>query len=75
MLVTAFNQFFIKISCIGLSCLICFLGSTFLSRMAPEVLQPGTGYNFKYVNLCIFFNLFSSTHAWMDHRDPTSFLH
>jgi len=55
MLVTAFNQFFIKISCIGLSCLICFLGSTFLSRMAPEVLQPGTGYNFKYVNLCIYF--------------------
>jgi hypothetical protein len=28
-----------------------FSFSNFLSRMAPEVLQPGAGYNFKYVNI------------------------
>jgi hypothetical protein len=30
-----------------------FFSSNFTFRMAPEVLQPGTGYNFKYVRLLI----------------------
>lgn len=31
-----------------------FCGSNFAFRMAPEVLQPGTGYNFKYVYIELY---------------------
>jgi hypothetical protein len=37
----------------------CFFFVNFLCRMAPEVLQPGTGYNFKYVGCVYICNLFA----------------
>jgi hypothetical protein len=52
-------------------------------RMAPEVLQPGTGYNFKYVlniilMLCLLLNsriptLVAACLVWLVHDMPMIF--